>query len=64
MHRDKTGYPDGKDIREELSWGRELYGDKPVASFYSDSMSDMPMALLAEKAYLIKKEHIRIFTDP
>ncbi len=62
----RTGRISEKNCRgdEKVIRYRELYGDKPVASFYSDSMSDMPMALLAEKAYLIKKEHIRIFTDP
>ena len=33
---------------------REAYPDERVEEFYSDSLSDTPMAKLAERAYLVK----------
>ena len=39
---------------EKVKRFKELYGDCTVDSFYSDSLSDAPMAKLAKKAYLVK----------
>ena len=41
---------------------RRFYGEYPdghVDEFYSDSLSDAPMAVIADRAYMIKKEAIR-----
>ena len=37
---------------------KEVYGEAKVEAFYSDSLSDTPMALLADKAYLVKDDLI------
>ena len=37
---------------------RELFPDAEVEEFYSDSLSDTPMARLAKKAYLVKGEKL------
>ncbi len=37
---------------------RELFPDAEVEEFYSDSLSDTPMARLAQKAYLVKGERL------
>lgn len=34
---------------------REVYGNAPVEGFWSDSRSDTPMALLAARAYLVRR---------
>jgi phosphoserine phosphatase len=39
---------------EKVRRYRALYGDKPVDRFWSDSLSDSPMAELAAQAYLVK----------
>ena len=31
----------------------------PIKTFYSDSLSDTPMARLAQQSYLVRKEEIR-----
>lgn len=53
----KTGKYEG-----ERCWGegkpplfRERFPDGHIEAFYSDSLSDTPMARLAERAYLIKR---------
>ena len=40
---------------EKVRRFRALYPDAEVEEFYSDSLSDSPMAALAEKAFLVKK---------
>lgn len=37
---------------------RELYGNKSIEEFYSDSLSDAPMARLARKSFLVKGDKI------
>ncbi len=37
---------------------REVYENKPVQEFYSDSKSDTPMANISEKAFLVKGNKI------
>lgn len=34
---------------------RRIYGDTPIDRFYSDSLSDTPLALLAKESFLIVK---------
>lgn len=38
---------------EKVRRYREVYGDAPIDSFYSDSLSDAPLAGLAAHAYLV-----------
>ena len=44
---------------EKVRRYRELFGDKPISRFYSDSHSDDPLAALAQEAFLIKKGRVR-----
>jgi len=51
----KTGKFEGENCRGEekvLRYQAE-YGDVPVENFYSDSLSDLPMAKIAEKAWFV-----------
>ena len=52
-----SGLITGKNCHDEekVRRFRELYPDGHVDEFYSDSLSDTPMALLAEKAFLVKR---------
>ena len=43
---------------EKLRRFREAYGDAPVEGFWSDSLSDGPMAVAAARAHLVKGEEI------
>ena len=45
------------DVEKPLRFA-ELFPGGRVEAFYSDSLSDAPMAKLAERAYLVKKEKI------
>lgn len=38
---------------------KQVYGDTIIDGFYSDSLSDSPLAQLATKAYLVKGEHFQ-----
>ncbi len=42
---------------EKVRRFRETYGEAAVAAFYSDRLSDAPMARLAERAYLVKNKN-------
>ncbi len=39
---------------------KSIYGDMPIDSFYTDSMSDKPMMDLANNAYLVSGDHIEL----
>ena len=43
---------------EKVRRFRELYPDARVDSFYSDSLSDTPMALLADESFLVTPDGI------
>lgn len=45
--------------REKVRRFYAAYPDAHVENFYSDSLSDTPMAEIAERAYIVKKENIR-----
>ena len=51
----RTGKYDGLNCyhAEKVKRFRELYPDGKIESFYSDSYSDEPLALLAQKAYIV-----------
>ena len=44
---------------EKVRRFREIYPDAQVNSFYSDSISDTPMALLAEESFLVTPNEIQ-----
>ena len=44
---------------EKVRRYKEIFGDRPIEYFYSDSHSDDPLAALAAQAFLIKGGHIR-----
>ena len=56
----KTGRFDGLNCKgeEKVKRFRALFPDEKADSFYSDSLSDLPMAKISERAYLIKNGEI------
>ncbi|MCL2107291.1 MAG: haloacid dehalogenase-like hydrolase [Oscillospiraceae bacterium] len=56
----KTGRVEGLGCRgaEKVRRLREEYGDIEIDNFYSDSLSDTPLAELAKRAWLVKGEKI------
>ena len=48
---------------EKVNRFRALYGDTQIAEFYSDSLSDTPMARLARQAFLVHKGTLRSWPD-
>lgn len=59
----RTGRIYGENCRgvEKVIRFQEEYGEKPIDDFYTDSRSDMPMAMLARHAYLVKRIHTKDF---
>lgn len=55
-----TGRYDGLNCyhAEKVKRFRELYPDGKIESFYSDSYSDEPLALLADKAYIVDGDNL------
>lgn len=56
----KTGQYTGRncDGAEKLRRFREEYGETPVEEFYSDALSDAPMARIAQRAFLVKGDRV------
>lgn len=56
----KTGAYTGENCygEEKVKRFKEVYGDKHIDEFYSDSLSDTPMAEIADKAYVVIKEEL------
>ena len=56
-----TGKIDGLNCHDEEKVRRlhELYPEVEVENFYSDSLADTPMALLAKKAFIVKKDVLK-----
>lgn len=44
---------------EKVKRFRSIYGDAVIDEFYSDSLSDLPMAQAAKKAFLVNKNNIK-----
>ena len=57
----RTGSISGKNCKREEKTVRfaQEFGSLEIDAFYSDSLSDTPMALLAKEAYLIKGDTIK-----
>lgn len=45
--------------REKVRRFREAYPQGHTENFYSDSLSDSPMAEIADRAYIVKKESVK-----
>ena len=56
----KTGVYTGENCRgeEKVTRFRQIYGNAAIEGFYSDTLSDTPMARQAKKSYLIKENNI------
>lgn len=56
-----TGLFRGKNCRgqEKVAQFQALYGDVPIADFYSDSNADLPLARLASRAFLVSDGTIK-----
>lgn len=49
--------------KEKPTFYREQFGDTPLETFYSDSMSDEPMFKLAKRGYLVKGDRITLIYE-
>lgn len=56
----RTGKTQGLNCHgeEKVRRFREIYGNAPVERFYSDSLSDSPMARIADEAFRIRRGEI------
>ena len=46
---------------EKVRRFREIYGMKKIEEFYSDSLTDSPLAYIAEKAWLVKGDKLSLW---
>ena len=55
-----TGIYDGLNCHgeEKLKRYRQVFGDREISEFYSDSLSDAPLAEIAQKAFLVEMNRI------
>lgn len=49
--------------KEKVRRFNELYGNQEIEKFFSDSLTDSPLADLSEKAYLVKGEKLLPWPD-
>ena len=42
---------------------KEVYGDTPIESFYTDSFNDKPLMKLANKVYIVEKGRLKRMTE-
>ena len=49
--------------QEKVSMYKNVYGDTPLASYYSDSMTDIPMFKFAGKGYYVKNNQITLLYE-
>lgn len=56
----KTGVYTGENCHggEKVARFREVFGDAPIEEFYSDSLSDAPLADLAGRAFLVDGDRL------
>lgn len=62
IHSGKLTGPNCKGA-EKVRRFREAYPAEPVEAFYSDSLTDSPMAALASRAYLVRGEALSPWPD-
>ena len=57
----RTGHIDGENChdREKVRRFREAYPDAKAEKFYSDSLTDQPMAEIAHRAYIVSKNDVQ-----
>jgi len=62
----RTGRIQGRNCRdaEKPLRFRQQYPDAEISEFYSDSLSDSPMARLAKKAYLVTGRELKPWPEP
>ena len=67
----KSGHYTGENChgRQKVLRYREVFSHLPICEFYSDSLSDTPLAELAEESFIVKKGRIYdwktyAYTDP
>lgn len=49
------------DVKVEMY--KKVYGDKPLATFYSDSLSDTPMFKFAQRGYFVKGDDVTLLYE-
>ncbi|MCH5157355.1 MAG: haloacid dehalogenase-like hydrolase [Clostridiales bacterium] len=49
--------------KEKVSYYKSVYGDKPLATYYSDSKTDVPMFKLAGKGYFVKGDKVTLLYE-
>ena len=49
--------------KEKVSNYKIIYNDKPLASYYSDSMSDIPMFKFAKRGYFVKGNKVKLLYE-
>jgi len=61
----KTGLYTGENCHgtEKVRRYREKYGEEPIQKFYSDSLSDTPLAELAEESYLVSGHELILWQE-
>ncbi|MEL7655546.1 MAG: haloacid dehalogenase-like hydrolase [Bacillota bacterium] len=61
----RTGLYDGENCwgEEKLKRFRDEMPNAEINEFYSDSLSDSPLAKIAEKAYVVRKDEIILWSD-
>lgn len=60
-----TGHIEGKNCKgiEKINRLKNIKKTKKIASFYTDSLTDLPVTEIAEKSYLVEKDQIRPFNQ-
>lgn len=61
----KTGRTRGKHCYDvvKVERYREHFGDEPLSTYYSDSLTDVPMFKFAEKGYMVKGDKITLLYE-
>ena len=60
-----SGRTDGRHChgKAKVDFYRERFGDAPLATYYSDSLTDVPMFKLAERGYFVKGDEITLLYE-
>ncbi|MCH5152860.1 MAG: haloacid dehalogenase-like hydrolase [Clostridiales bacterium] len=49
--------------KEKVTTYKIVYEDKPLTTYYSDSMSDIPMFMFAERGYFVKGHKVKLLYE-